>query len=543
MTADLILVNARLHSMDPARPRAEALAAKDGRILAIGDSAAIAALAGRGTRRIDAGGRLVLPGLQDPHVHLLDGGTDALASAPLAACTTTDDIAAAIAAHAARYRGPLVLAAGWKSGFFGDANLTRQVLDRAVPDRPVLAYDENYHNACLNSAALALAGIDRATPDPLNGHIVRDAAGEATGMLHEEAIPWARARLPELPPETFVEGAREGQRLAFAHGITGIIDPWIDERRRAGYAALEAAGGLTIRVSGAAVVRADEPPAAAVARLSAWRAAHRGAFRVNAAKVFLDGGLENRTAAMLAPYADAAGGNAPLMFTPAQIAALFPALDAARFQIHVHAIGDAAARAALDGFAAARAANGDWPGLHQIAHVQVVAPEDRPRFAALGVMANAQPLWAGWDPAVPDATMAMVGPARLAHVYAFRALLDAGAPFCAGSDWPVTTLNPFEIIETAVTRQTPAHRGPRGEPFLPAERLTVAEAVQAYTTGAAAACWRAATTGMLAPGRSADLVVLDRDLFAVPPQEIGAARALLTLLAGTEVHRAADFDG
>ena len=307
------------------------------------------------------------------------------------------------------------------------------------------------------------------------------------------------------------------------------------------YAAAAASGDLTLRVAGAGLVTAADTVQTALARLTVLRAAHGGAAHGGAAKFFLDGGLENRTAAMIAPYADARGGNAPLMFAPGRIAALFTALDAARFQIHVHCIGDMATRAALDGFAAARAANGTWPALHQIAHVEVVHQDDQRRFAGLGVMANLQPLWACTDPVIPDPTMAMIGAARLAQTYPFRSLIDAGAPYCLGSDWAVTTLNPFEIIGTAVTREPPRHRG-RAEVFGAAERISVAEAVLGYTRGAAAA-WRGHFTGQIPVGYSGDVIVLDRDIFGCDPYEIAEAVALLTLFQGREVHRHPWFGG
>lgn len=537
-----LLTNAAIRTMDPARPQAEALVMRNGRILALGGRAEMAEVAGAGAAVIDAGGRLVLPGFQDAHIHLLNGGTDLVETAPLYDCTTLDEIVEAIARHAAgRPDDPMIWAAGWPCGFFGDHNLTRAVLDRAVADRPCLAYDGNFHNACLNSRALAIAGIDDASEDPPNGHIVRGAGGRPTGMLHEDAIYLALDRLPKTPEETFAAGLRAGQAHANRHGITGIVDPHIQAHHVRHYAAARAADALTLRVAGAMAVTPADTAESVVARLCALRAAHADDdLHLNAAKLFLDGGLENRTAAMIEPYADAAGGNADLMFTPETIEELFVALDAARFQIHIHAIGDRAARAALDGFDAARRANGAWPSLHQIAHCQVVHPDDRARFAALGVMANLQPLWACHDPIVPDHTMAMIGPARAPWTYAFRALIDAGAPFCINSDWAVTTLDPFQIIGTAVTREPPRRRG-RAEPFLPAERLTVEEAVLGYTVHAAAAAWRSSLTGMLKPGLSADLIVLDRDIFTCDPYAIAETQVLLTLFKGRPVHRAAPF--
>lgn len=543
MTPDRILLNARIRTMDPARPLAQALAISGGRILAVGDDTAIRALAGRRTQATDAGGRLVLPGFQDAHIHLLNGGTDLVETAQLYDCVTLDDLRAAVAAHAARWPGPVVWGAGWQCGFFGDLNLTREVLDDVVRDRPCLVYDANFHNACINSAAIAQVGLQDGTPDPKNGHFVRNASGRATGMLHEDAIYWVTARLPATTDATLREGLRAGQALANRHGITGVLDPAVRDEHRRTYAAAAAEGELTLRVCGAIHVTAAEAIPDAVARAADWRAAHRSAaFHLHSVKVFMDGGFENRTAATVAPYADAPGGNAPVMFAPSHAAGLFTALDALRFQIHAHCIGDAAARATLDAIEAARAANGPWPALHQIAHCQLVHPDDHPRFAALGAMANLQPLWAQHDPVIPDETQAMIGAQRAPWTYAFRSLIDAGAPFCVSSDWSVTTLNPFEIIGTAVTREPPRRRG-RSAPFFPGERMTVEECLQGYTVNAAAASWRGGFTGMLRPGFAADLIVLDRDITACDPYDIAETRVELTLFEGRDVWRDRGFGG
>lgn len=541
MSAELVIENADIVTMDPLRPRVRALAVSGGRVVALGDDAVD--LAGPQTRRIDAGGRMVLPGLQDAHIHLQDGGLDLARHAALWHVRSVAELQAALAAHAARHDGPVVIGCGWQPGVFTEANLTRKVLDAVVPDRPCLVYDSGYHNACANSAACRLAGVEAGVADPANGHFVRDASGEPTGMLHEDATYAVRDRLPQPSDDDWAAGVLAAQAHAHAHGITGVLDAMVRDRHVRVYRRLDREGRLTLRVAATAVVNPDDDVATMMERLERFRSeATSPFFSVHSAKFFLDGVLENRTAAMLSPYEDAAGGNAPLMFSPARIRELFAAADAARFQIHVHAIGDAAVRAALDGIEAARAANGAWPGLHQIAHVQIIDAADLGRFRALGVMANVQPLWARTEPDIPDFTMAMVGPRRAPFVYAFRALADAGAPLCLSSDWPVSSLNPFEIMETALTRQLPLAAGPAA-PFFPEQRLRRDEVIAGYTVGAAAACWRAGDTGRLAPGAHADLIVIDRDVLTCDIYAVGGTRVLLTLVGGSEVYRDDGFDG
>ncbi|MFN4099573.1 MAG: amidohydrolase [Pararhodobacter sp.] len=531
--SDLLIHNAQLRSMDPACPRAEWVLIRGGVIVALGDGAPPGA-----AEKIDAGGRLVLPGFQDAHVHLLSGGLDLATAASLYEVLTGAGLLAAVAAHAARRPElPLLIGAGWAPGPFGNHNLNAALIDPVTGDRPAVLYDSSFHNACLNSAALRMAGIGDDTPDPPNGHIVRDTAGRATGMLHEEAIPWAVERLPGFSDAQWLEGLLAGQAHANAHGITGVLDPKITAQEHRIYRRALDEGRLTLRVAGAAAVTEADTPESAVARLTAMRAEAPGPeYHLHSAKFFMDGVFENRTAALKAPYADAPGSNAPCMFGKDQTEALFTALDAARFAIHVHVVGDAAAARALDGLEAARAANGYWPAAHQLAHLQLVAPEDFARLATAGATANIQPLWARLDPLVPDIALDSIGAARRPCTYAFRRMLEAGADWSLSSDWPVSTLNPFEIIETAVTRQARRADGAR-EPFLPEEALTVQECVLGYTAQAAAACWRGGFTGRLRPGFSADLVVLDQDVFACAPHEIGNTKVLLTLFKGRAVYR------
>ncbi|MBN8631103.1 MAG: amidohydrolase [Rhodobacterales bacterium] len=528
---DTLIHGARIRTMDPSAPEADWLLIKSGRITALGRGTAPDA-----ARKIDAGGRLVLPGFQDAHIHLLSGGLDLATGAFLYDARDEDALIALLRAHAAaRPDLPIVLGSGWQPGVFGDDNLTAAVLDRAVSDRPLMVWDSSFHNACLNSRALEMAGVSDMA-DPPNGHILRDASGRPTGMLHEEVIPLVADRLPGLTDDHWTEGLLAGQAEANRHGITGVLDPRVTEREARIYGRAAAAGRLTLRVAGAGLVTEKDSPASAVARLSALRAAHPGPdFHVQSAKFFMDGVYENRTAANLHPYADATGGNAPCMFGADQTRALFTALDAARFAIHVHVIGDAAARRAIEGLEAARAANGPWPAQHQLAHLQLVDPADFARLQGLAT-ANIQPLWARLEPPYSDPSLSMIGRTRWPDVYAFRRMLNAGADWCLSSDWAVSTLNPFEIIETAITRQKRTDDHPE-DPFFADQALTIAECVQGYTVNAARASWRDHDTGMLRPGFSADLIMLDRDIFACPATEISRSRVLLTLFKGAEVWR------
>lgn len=540
-TPDLIVRNADIRTLDGLAPRAQALAISNGRVLALGSNDDMAHMAGPGTRVVDAGGRLVLPGFQDTHIHLQDSGQRFAQSADLTGARTIGELQRKLSEAAGNGHG-WVKGGGWYSGVFSAANLDRRVLDAAVPDRPCYIASSDGHNACVNSLACEAIGLHPGMPDPPNGEFVLDVNGEPTGMLYESATDWATERMPKPSEDDFAQGVLYGQALCNRHGITGVIDAMVEERHARVYRGLDRNGKLTVRVGATAKVHPREGVAEALERLSAMRAGNAGdMLAIHSAKFFLDGVLENRTAAMLEPYSDAAGGNAPLMFEFEHMKALFAALDAARFQIHVHAIGDAAVRAALDGLEHARRLNGEWPSLHQIAHVQCIDPSDIPRFRQLGAMANIQALWARNEPSVADVAMPMIGPERGRLMYAFRSLIGAGAPFAISSDWGVSTLNPFAIIETAVTRQPPGK--PSVPVFNPEQRMTIEEGVAGYTLAAAAAAWRATSTGSLSPGKHADLIVLDRDIFQCPAHEIGATNVLLTLVGGNEAYRAPAFDG
>ncbi|NMD06846.1 MAG: amidohydrolase [Phyllobacteriaceae bacterium] len=538
MIAETIIINGNIVTMDPMHPRVQALAIAHGRILALGSTADVTALANANTEVIDAGGKLILPGFQDAHIHLQDSGQHYATQAVLDECHSIAELQGVLRSFAGTHTGDWVNGVGWSTGIFTDTNLTRQVLDKAVPDRPCYILASDGHNACLNSHACEALGLVKGLADPPNGHFVRDSNGYPTGMLHEDAIDWARDRMPQPTESDFAIGVRFAQALCNRNGITGVLDASVNERHARVYQALSDKGELTLRVAATAKVDPQEDTAAAVARVFALRANCRGdLFKIHSAKFFLDGVLENRTAVMLEPYSDKIGGNAPLMFGHNQVKDLFTAFDAARFQIHVHVIGDGALRAALDGFEAARHANGAWPSLHQLAHVQCLDPADLPRFRDLNAMANIQPLWARHEPSVSEVAVPMVGAARGQWMYAFRSMLDAGAPYCLSSDWGVSTLNPFPIMETAITRQPPRKDG-NHPVFLPEQRMSIEECVKGYTVNAAAAAWRSQETGTLEAGKSADLIILDRDIFTCSPYDIGDTQVERTMFRGKTVYGA-----
>ncbi len=540
-SADLIIVNADIHTMDGANPRATALAIKDGRVLAVGGEDAVRDLSGPETRTMDAGGRVVLPGFQDTHIHLQDSGIAFTTGADLAGCADIAQLQDCLRKQAADTTDRVwVQGIAWDSATFITAGLDRHALDEAVPDRPVYIMAADGHNATVNSMALRELNITAETPHPPNGEIVHGDDGEPTGMLYEDAIWWALGMLPKPSDEDYANGVRYACAHANKHGITGVLDAMVGERHLRIYTALDNAGELNMRVASTSKVMPEESLEDAVARLKSLRERFRSPrVKMHSAKFFLDGVMENGTAAMLEDYES--GGNAPIMFDIDKLNAMFKAFDAERFQLHVHTIGDHAIRVALDAIEGAQAVNEPWPALHQLAHIQCIAAAEIPRFRELRVVANWQPYWTQPDAALKIA-LDMVGEERGKRMYAVNAVIETGAPYAISSDWFVSTLNPFEIMQGAVTRQFPDAKGPDEETFLPDERITVETVVRGYTLNAAAGAWRAETTGSLAIGKCADVIVLDRDIFNISPYELGDTQVLLTMIDGAEVYRADGFD-
>ena len=530
-------------------PGGEALAVASDRIVAIGADRDILRLRGPGTRVIDLRGRTVLPGFTDAHTHPISGGLRHV-ECDLDRFDTADDHLAAVAAYAAAHPDRAwIVGDGWSMETFPGGIPRREALDAIVPDRPVFLTNRDGHGAWVNSRALDLAGITASTPDPSLGRIERDPDGRPVGMLQEGAMDLVARLIPRHDSATLEHAIRDAQAELHALGITGWQDANVDPQCVAAYRAVAESGALTARVvlsMGAAELDVFEGVEGLVAIREAVRTAGQasaaggpGSARLAATsiKFFVDGVLENRTGALLEPYLDAdgnpTGGSGVSNYDPAELNRLAVELDALGFQLHYHAIGDRGVREALDAIEAARSANGARDGRHHIAHIQLIHPDDLPRFATLDAIANAQPLWAVHEAQMDVLTIPFLGPERTGWQYPFASLLRSGARLAFGSDWTVSTANPFPQIEVAVRRVWPDNRD--AAPFLPGERITLNEALRAATVGSAFVN-RQDDAGWLGAGRLADLVVLDRNIDAPDASPIGDATVIATMVGGDLVH-------
>ena len=520
-----------------------AVVVEDGRIVEVGTEEDLETKPGPDVEVVDLRGGLLAPGFVDAHVHAVQGGLERI-RCDLSEDEGRDAYLATIASYAAEHpEAPWILGGGWAMPAFPGGTPTAADLDRVVADRPVYLPNRDHHGAWVNSRALELAGVDARTPDPPHGRVERDADGHPTGTLHEGAMQLVARHAPADDPDDYYRGLLAGQRYLHSLGVTGWQDAIVGDyagMQDPGPAYLEASrnGDLTAYVVGALWWERDlgeEQVASLVERRERYS---HGRFRATSVKIMQDGVAENFTAAMTSPYLDASGTpttNSGLSFVnPGALRHYVAALSAEGFQVHVHAIGDRAAREALDAFAAA-----SRPDLrHHVAHLQVVHPDDVPRFEPLGVAANIQALWACLDEQMVDLTLPFLGEDRATWQYPFGSLHRAGARLVAGSDWPVSTPDPLAAIHTAVNRTTYGDEGRAGhEPFLPDQAISLETAFAAYTSGSAWVNHRD-DAGVLSPGAAADLVVLDRDPFAGPPDQVGATRVVSTWVDGVPVFEA-----
>jgi predicted amidohydrolase YtcJ len=522
----LALVNGRVWTGSPSQPSAEAIAIAGDRIAAVGSTSEIRARAG-GAEVIDLAGQFVVPGFIDSHIHFLDGGFR-LASVQLRDAKTRDEFVARIKAFAGGVpAGTWITGGDWDHTLWGGELPRRDWIDAVTADRPVWINRLDGHMALANSAALAAAGVADDVRDVAGGEIVRDASGRPTGVLKDNAMDLVAARMP--PPSDGMKdrALSAAMKHVAAQGVTAVhhMGTWeeLDVFERAWRA-----GRLTTRIQAAV-------PLATWARLRDAVAAKRFGpdgrgdawLRTGVLKGFVDGSLGSHTAAFHEPFADAAADRGLFVTPPEDLYSWISAADKAGLDIAVHAIGDRANAALLDIFARVTNENGARDRRFRIEHAQHLAPADIPRFAALGVIASVQPYHA-----IDDGRWAerVIGPVRIQTTYAFRSLLDAGARLAFGSDWYVAPPTPLEGIYAAVTRRTLDDRNPDG--WVAKEKITVEEALRAYTSGGAYASFMERETGTLAPGLLADIVVIDRDLRAIAPEEIRNATIVKTIVGG-----------
>ncbi|HET9655291.1 MAG TPA: amidohydrolase [Kineosporiaceae bacterium] len=548
--------NGRVFTADAARTWASAVAVEDGRIVAVGGEGAVAPYLSRADEVVDLDGRALVPGFLDSHAHPVNGGMER-ARCDLTAAKTVDACREAVAAYAAAHpERAWILGGGWAMETFPGGRPDRRLLDDLVPDRPVFLPNRDHHSAWLNSVALTRAGIDRDTPDPADGRIERDADGEPTGLLHEGAMDLVH---PVLPPDTqqeYDEGLREALRYLHSLGIVGWQDaivrvdgPAGEPSVHASYLRAQREGWLTARVSGALWWDRSCPPdriLEQVARLAEVRrqvtaegAEHGDRYRVHSVKVMQDGVIETFTAALVEPYLDRCGhptDNHGISFLDRDTLRLVTAaLDAAGFDVHFHALGDRAVRDVLDAVEAARTANGATDTRHQLAHLQVVQPGDIARFRQLGAIANLQALWACHEPQMDDLAIPFLGAPRASWQYPFGDLHRDGATIAMGSDWPVTSPDPLAGIHVAVNRIVDG--APTGtQPLDGGQALPLPVALAAYTAGSAWANRVEHLSGSIREGMRADLVVLDRDPFDGPTDQIARATVQRTYVDGGLVH-------
>jgi len=531
-TIDLVLRHAAVYTMNPAQPRAEALAVNRGRIVAVGTDAAISA-AYAGNETIDLQGQMVLPGFHDAHAHLAYDGVT-LTQCNLVDAETVDAIVAQVrACNDAQTDDEWLVGAGWNLALFPQANPNKGLLDAVSTTRPIALTGADGHSMWVNSKALALAGITRNTTNPPKGVIERDANGEPSGTLRETAKDLVRAIVPPVSAEARRDGLVKALQMANGFGITSVVEAAAGPDEVAAYRALAASGNLTARVVASIAISNANDHAEADALIHPEERGSDARFRTDSAKLFIDGVLEGETAALLQPYLDHPGFSGELKFTPAELDALVTELDRRGVQVHMHAIGDAAVREGLDAFAAARAANGSRDNRHHIAHLQMVDAADRPRFAELGVIANFQSLWAFPDKYITDVNIPQVGRARVDQMYPIGSIVRAGGRVVGGSDWAVSSMNPLLAIQTAVTRSDPT--GEIAGVLNASERVTVADMLAAYTINGAYLMHQERSTGSLEVGKFADVIALSRDLYAIPSEEIGAVTVTRTILEGDTV--------
>src|ERR1700716_999407 len=484
-TADVIVVNAHIYTVDPQQAWADAIAVRGDHIVAVGDNAKINAYRGKATKVIDAQGRLVLPGFTDCHIHFMDGSLG-LTRVDLNDSGTVAEIQKRVKAYADSHATePWIQGMGWTYTTFKRTGLPdKKILDDIVPDRPIFLIAFDGHSSWANSKALAMAGIDRNTPDPPNGKIVRDDNGDATGALKEAAGDLVGSKAPVPPRPERLDALRKGIHEANRVGLTRVHSAGQDFEYLDLYNELRTHGELTLRFYVAYFL--DPPgltPQSTALIENARKQYDDDWIAGGAVKTMLDGVVEAHTAAMLAPYTDDPTQSGKLFWDPDKYKATIATLDARGLQIFTHAIGDKAVRLALDAYQNAAEANKTKDYRPRIEHIETINAGDVDRFGKLGVIASMQPLHSYPDDDTLNIWARNIGPERASRAWVWRSIQEKGGALAFGSDWPVVTLNPWPGVQTALTRQTSEGNPPGG--FIPQQRLSLQDTIRGYTLGAA----------------------------------------------------------
>jgi predicted amidohydrolase YtcJ len=540
-TADSVFINGAVYTVDADRSWAEAVAISDGHIVFVGSNDDAQAFVGDTTEVTELDGQMLLPGFHDSHAHVLIGVfTDK--NCDLLRLPTINEVEAALE-DCVNLEGfgddEWIIGGGWGEWLFEKMSPDKALLDRLFPDRPVYLDSSYGHSAWVNSRALEIAGIHDETVAGADGVIVRDAeTGEATGTLHDSAMMLVQSHLPEMTPDHDIDSVRAAINMLHEYGVTAVIEPGLDAAYFGPLLTLADTGKLDVRVLASISPIAwysgafDDAIFGFVERREEWR---RPNLDVDSVKIYMDGVIEAGTSPLLEPYLHEEYGSGPFFYTQEKVNEYFARLDALGLQIHVHAIGDAAVRRALDGFEVMRERNGMSDNRHHMTHLQLIHPDDRPRFGELNIGATFQALWAYPDHNVKILDLPLLGKERAWQMYPIRSVHQAGGRINGASDYFVNPVDPLVSIEVAVTRQDPYLDG--GDVLNEDERMDLASMIDAYTINGAYTMSLDDKQGSIEVGKRADLVVLDRNLFEITPYEISDVNVTMTIFDGRTVYR------
>jgi predicted amidohydrolase YtcJ len=540
-TADTIITNARVYTVNPQQKWAEAIAVRADKIIFVGDAKSAESYKGASTKVIDAKGKLVLPGFTDCHVHFMSGSLG-LTQVDLTGANTIEEIQKRVKDYAAAHPTlPWITGMGWQYPTFGATALpNKKILDDVMVDRPVYLVAYDGHSSWANSKALAMAGIDRNTPDPPNGKIVRDANGEATGALKEAAGDLVERLMPKPTREERLTALRKGLHEANRLGVVRVHSAGGDFEYLDLYDELRKNGELTVRQYIAYFLDPPELKPEAIEKIEQARKKYNDEWiSGGAVKTMLDGVVEAHTAAMLGTYADDTSQSGKLFWDPDKYKQAIAELDKRGLQIFTHAIGDRAVRTALDAYENAQKTNHSTDDRPRIEHIETITAEDIPRFGKLGVIASFQPLHTDPNEDTLKVWAVAAGPDRVSRAWPWRSVESTGGKLAFGSDWPVVTISPWPGVQNALTRQT-AEGEPAGG-WVPKERINIEDAVRGYTLGAAFAGRREKTEGSLETGKLADVIILSKDLFTIEPPDILNEEVLVTMVGGKVVYESPNW--